>query len=91
MTETEVEKVRVAIKEVKGIYRKRIAGTEQAFINKKEYDTIMDAADTNKLANASHNRFSDPNQSLPILEKKPKNEKTPQNLTYVNCFGSSAK
>ena len=49
MTETEVNKVRIAIKEVTGIYRKRVAGTKQAFLKKEEYATIVDAADTNKL------------------------------------------
>jgi ABC-type ATPase with predicted acetyltransferase domain len=50
MTEKEVEKVRNAIKEVSGIYRKRVAGTKQAFLKKEEYAAIVDAADTNKLA-----------------------------------------
>ena len=40
----------MVLKEVTGIYRKRIAGTKQAFLNKEEYGTIIDAADTNKLA-----------------------------------------
>jgi len=30
--------------------RKRIKGTKQAFLNKKEYETIVDAADIDKLA-----------------------------------------
>jgi ABC-type ATPase with predicted acetyltransferase domain len=50
MTEKEVDRVRAVIKEVKGIYRKRIAGTKQAFLNKQEYGAIVDAADTTKLA-----------------------------------------
>jgi GNAT superfamily N-acetyltransferase len=50
MTEKEVEKVRNAIKEVSGIYRKRVAGTKQAFLKNEEYAAIVDAADTNKLA-----------------------------------------
>jgi len=50
MTEKEVEKVRMVIKEVSGIYRKRIAGTKQAFLNKEEYEAVVDAADIIKLA-----------------------------------------
>ena len=50
MTETEVSKVRMVIKQVTGIYRKRIAGTKQAFLNKEEYEAIVDAADNIKLA-----------------------------------------
>ena len=50
MTEKEVEGVRRVIKEVTGIYRKRIAGTKQAFLNKQEYGAIVDAAGTTKLA-----------------------------------------
>ena len=50
MTETKVNKVRLAIKEVKDIYRKRIAGTKKPFLNTEEYDAIVDAADTAKLA-----------------------------------------
>jgi len=48
--EKEVDRVRMVIKEVTGIYRKRIAGTKQAFLNKQEYGAIIDAADTTKLA-----------------------------------------
>jgi len=48
--EKEVNKVRMVIKEVKGIYRKRIAGARQAFLNKEEYEAIVDAADIEKLA-----------------------------------------
>jgi hypothetical protein len=50
MTEIEVSKVRTAIKEVKDIYRKRVTGTKQEFLNKEEYKDIVDAADTAKLA-----------------------------------------
>jgi GNAT superfamily N-acetyltransferase len=50
MTEKEVDRVRAVIKEVTGIYRKRVAGTKQAFLNKQEYGAIVDAADTTKLA-----------------------------------------
>jgi ABC-type ATPase with predicted acetyltransferase domain len=50
MTEQEVSTVRMAIKEVKGIYRKRLAGTKQAFLKKEEYEAVVDAADTDKLA-----------------------------------------
>jgi ABC-type ATPase with predicted acetyltransferase domain len=50
MTKTEVEKVRGAIKEVTGIYRKRIASTKKPFLNKQEYTAIIDAADNQKLA-----------------------------------------
>jgi len=48
--EKEVDRVRMVIKEVTGIYRKRIAGTKQAFLSKQEYGAIIDAADTTKLA-----------------------------------------
>jgi hypothetical protein len=50
MTDAEVKKVRDAVKEVKGIYRKRIAGTKKPFLNTEEYEAIIDAADTAKLA-----------------------------------------
>jgi len=50
MTTKEVDGVKRVIKEVSGIYRKRIAGAKQAFLNKKEYEAIVDAADINKLA-----------------------------------------
>jgi hypothetical protein len=50
MTKKQLEDVRAVIKEVKGIYRKRIVGTKKAFLNKQEYDAIVDAADTPKLA-----------------------------------------
>jgi len=47
---TEIDGVKGVIKEVSGIYRKRIAGTKQAFLNKQEYEAIVDAADAIKLA-----------------------------------------
>ncbi|MCW4016798.1 MAG: ATP-binding cassette domain-containing protein [Candidatus Bathyarchaeota archaeon] len=50
MTKTELNKVRDIIKEVKGIYRKRVAGTKKPFLNNKEYANIVDNADTTKLA-----------------------------------------
>ena len=50
IAEPAVNKVRLAIKEVKGIYRKRIAGTKKPFLNTEEYNPIVDAADTAKLA-----------------------------------------
>ena len=50
MTKTEVNKVRMPLKDITGIYRKRIAGTKQPFPKKEEYETIIDTADTNKLA-----------------------------------------
>jgi ABC-type ATPase with predicted acetyltransferase domain len=50
MTEKEVEGVRTVIKEVTGIYRKRITGARQAFLKKQEYEAIVDAADIIKLA-----------------------------------------
>jgi len=50
MTAEEVDGVKMVLKEVTGIYRKRIAGARQAFLNKEEYEAIVDAADTNKLA-----------------------------------------
>jgi uncharacterized protein with PIN domain len=50
ITETEVRKVRMVIKQVTGIYRKRIASTKQAFLNKEDYGAIVDAADITKLA-----------------------------------------
>ena len=50
MTEKEVDKVKTALKEVSGIYRKRITGAKQAFLNKEEYEAIVDTADNIKLA-----------------------------------------
>ncbi len=50
MTEKEVDKVKMLLKKVSGIYRKRIAGARQAFLNKEEYEAIVDAADIEKLA-----------------------------------------
>jgi hypothetical protein len=38
------------IRAVIGIYRKRVVGTKQVFLNKEDYCAIIDAADTNKLA-----------------------------------------
>ena len=50
MTEKEVDKVKMLLKKVSGIYRKRIASARQAFLNKEEYEAIVDAADIEKLA-----------------------------------------
>jgi len=50
MTKKEVDKVKMLIKKVSGIYRKRVASTKQAFLKKEEYDAIVDAADIQKLA-----------------------------------------
>jgi ABC-type ATPase with predicted acetyltransferase domain len=50
MTEKEVDKVKMLLKKVSGIYRKRIAGARQAFLNKEEYEAIVEAADIEKLA-----------------------------------------
>ena len=41
ITENETSKVRMEIKEVKGIYRKRVAGTKQAFLKKEEYEVSL--------------------------------------------------
>jgi ABC-type ATPase with predicted acetyltransferase domain len=50
MTQEQVNRVKTVIKEISGIYRKRIAGTKQAFLNKQEYHAIINAADNEKLA-----------------------------------------
>ena len=50
MTEKEVDKVKMVLKQVTGIYRKRIAGTKKAFLNKEEYEAVVDAADITKVA-----------------------------------------
>jgi ABC-type ATPase with predicted acetyltransferase domain len=50
MTAEEIDGVKMVLKEVSGIYRKRITGARKAFLNKEEYEAIVDAADTNKLA-----------------------------------------
>jgi len=50
MTAEEADGVKTVLKEVTGIYRKRIAGTKQAFLNKEEYEALVDAADIIKLA-----------------------------------------
>ena len=50
MTEKEVNKVKMHLKKVSGIYRKRIASTKQAFLKKEEYEPIVEAADIEKLA-----------------------------------------
>jgi N-acetylglutamate synthase-like GNAT family acetyltransferase len=50
MKEKQVEGVITVIKEVTGIYRKRLTGARQAFLNKQEYGALVDAADTAKLA-----------------------------------------
>lgn len=41
VTETEVSKVRTVIKEVKGIYRRRVEGTKQAALNKKNMKPLQ--------------------------------------------------
>jgi hypothetical protein len=50
MTEKKVDKVKMVFKQVTGIYRNRIAGTKQAFLNKEEYEAVVNAADIIKLA-----------------------------------------
>ncbi len=50
MTKKQVEGVRAVIKEVTGIYRKRLTSARQAFLNKQEYAALVDKADTAKLA-----------------------------------------
>jgi ABC-type ATPase with predicted acetyltransferase domain len=50
MTKKQVQNVRMTLKEVTGIYRKRIAGTKKPYPNKQEYETIINAADNQKLA-----------------------------------------
>ena len=49
MTKKEVSKVRDVVKEVTGIYRKRLAGSKKPFPNKQEYHAIVDAAEITKL------------------------------------------
>jgi ABC-type ATPase with predicted acetyltransferase domain len=50
MTKTQINKTRTIIKQIKGIYRKRIASTKQPFPTNQEYSSIIDSADTKKLA-----------------------------------------
>ncbi len=50
MTTKEVDRVKIVLKEVSGIYRKRITGARQAFLKKEEYEALVDAADIGKLA-----------------------------------------
>jgi ABC-type ATPase with predicted acetyltransferase domain len=50
ITKKQVKTVRMALKEVTGIYRKRIAGTKKPYPSKQEYENIIDAADNQKLA-----------------------------------------
>jgi len=50
MTAEELDGVKMVLKEVSGIYRKRITGARQAFLNKEEYEAIVDTADIIKLA-----------------------------------------
>ena len=50
MTKTEINKTKTALKQVKGIYAKRVASTKKAFLKKQEYHNIVDDADNQKLA-----------------------------------------
>jgi ABC-type ATPase with predicted acetyltransferase domain len=50
MTKTQVNQTKTALKQVKGIYTKRIASTKKAFLKKQEYHNIVDEADKQKLA-----------------------------------------
>ena len=50
MTNKQVENVRMTLKEVTGIYRKRIAGTKKPYPSKQEYTAVIDKADNQKLA-----------------------------------------
>jgi hypothetical protein len=50
MTTTEINKTKTALKQVKGIYAKRVASTKKAFLKKQEYHNIVDEADNQKLA-----------------------------------------
>ncbi len=50
MTKKEVDKVKMRIKKVSGIYRKRVASTKQAFLKKEEYEAIVKSADIQKFA-----------------------------------------
>jgi len=50
MSQTKIEEVKKILKQVPGLYRKRLAGKKQAFLTKNEFGTIVDAADNNKLA-----------------------------------------
>jgi hypothetical protein len=49
MTKKEVDRIKMVLKEVSGIYRKRITGARQPFLNKEEYEAIVEAADIIKL------------------------------------------
>ena len=78
MTEKEVDKVKMILKKVSGIYRKRIAGARQAFLNKEEYKAIVDAADIEKLANMLRILgFLTPIKVYLFWKRKLKNEKLP--------------
>ncbi len=50
ITAKEVEGVKMVLKEVSGIYRKRITSSSRAFLKKPEYKALVDAADIEKLA-----------------------------------------
>ncbi|PVX24543.1 MAG: ABC transporter ATP-binding protein [Candidatus Bathyarchaeum sp.] len=76
MTQKQLNQVKEAIKEITGIYRKRIASTKQAFLNKKDYEAIVDAADINKLAKMIRILgFLTQTKVYLFWKRKPKNEK----------------
>jgi hypothetical protein len=50
ITAEELDRVKMVLKGVSGIYRKRITGASQAFLKKEEYEALVDAANIEKLA-----------------------------------------
>ena len=82
MAAEEVEGVKTVLKQVTGIYRKRITGAKQAFLNKEEHEAIVDAADTNKLAKMLRILgFLTQTKVYLFWKRKTKNEKIPQKYT----------
>jgi len=50
MTQKEIKQAKEALKQVSGIYRKRIISVKQAFVKKADYAQVIDEADNSKLA-----------------------------------------
>jgi ABC-type ATPase with predicted acetyltransferase domain len=50
MNAQEIVEVKSALKTVSGVYRKRVVSVKQAFVNKTDYQTIINNADNTKLA-----------------------------------------
>ncbi|MCW4033807.1 MAG: ABC transporter ATP-binding protein, partial [Candidatus Bathyarchaeota archaeon] len=50
MTKTQINQTKEALKQVSGIYRKRIISNKQAFIKKADYEQVINNADNIKLA-----------------------------------------